>query len=114
MKTKLLFTIVLLLGISYNHRAQSSSTATSEYNQPYVEVVVTQEKVWLMPEEMPVASLPVRVMNSDNVVVMKKSFCSETKDWSLDVSDLPAGKYRILIGSTQTEYLEKQGRKGIL
>ncbi len=113
MKTKFLLTLILMLGISYNHWAQSAP-ASSTQEHPYVEVVVTQDKVWLMPEEMPVANLPVRVKNSDNVTVLEKTFNAKVKDWSLDVSALPTGKYRILIGSTQTEYLEKQGRKGFL
>ena len=113
MKTKLLLTIALLLGVSSYHWAQSS-TSPSKSEHPYVETVVTQNKIWLMPEEMPVVKLPVRVVNSKDIVVLEKFFCSETEDWSLDVSDLPAGKYRILIGTIQTEYLDKQGRKGVL
>jgi hypothetical protein len=115
MKTKLLFTIALVLGLSYSHWAQpSAAQAPLEHQYPYVEVVVTQEKIWLMPDEMPVANLPVRIVDSKDVQVLKKNFCSETEDWSLDVTDLPSGKYRILIGDRQVEYLEKQGRKGVL
>ncbi len=110
MKTKLLFTIALILGIHVHHWAQTAS----ENRHPYVEVVVTQEMIWLMPEEMPVADLTVQVLNAQNQVVLQKVFCSQTKEWSLDVSALPAGKYRILIGNIQTEYLDKQGRKGFL
>lgn len=113
MKTKLLLTIALLLGVSSYHWAQSSSS-TSKPEHAYVEVVVTQDMIWLMPDEKPVDNLPVRVLNAQNVVVLEKTFCSRTKDWSLDVSALAPGKYRILIGSIQTEYLDKQGRKGVL
>lgn len=114
MKTKLLLTIALLLGVSSYHWAQSASKA-SEPEHPYVEVVVTQDMIWLMPDEMPVANLPVRVLNTQGIVVLEKIFCSKTKDWSMDVSALAPGKYRILIGSIQTEYLDRQqSRKGVL
>lgn len=115
MKTNFLFTLLLVLGLSAGLSAQSSvADPDSEYDYPYVEVVATQEKIWLMPDELPVNNLPVRVVNADGIPVLKKIFCSKTKDWSLDVNDLPSGKYRILIGDRQVEYLEKQGRKGIL
>jgi len=112
MKTKVLLTIALLLGLSYNHWAQSSASTNPQ--DPYVEVIVTQEKVWLMPDALPVKSLPVRVLDEKGVLVLKKSFTSETKEWSLDVADLPSGKYRILIGDRQVEYMDRQGRKGLL
>lgn len=113
MKTKLLLTLALILGIQYYHGAQSASVPTTpEY--PYVEVIVTQEKIWLIPDEMPVENLPVQIFNEEGEPVMQKVFCSQLKDWSLDVTDLPAGKYKIRVGSIQTEYLEKQGRKRVL
>jgi len=113
MKTKLLLTIALLLGLNAAHWAQNSFTQTNP-KQPYVEVVVTQEKIWLMPDELPVDQLPVQVLNNNGKIVLQKVFSSDTEDWSLDVSSLSAGKYKILIGSTQTEYLTKQGSKGLL
>ncbi|GEM_PF-2765593 len=113
MKTKLLLTIALLLGFNAAHWAQTSTTSTNTH-QPYVEVVVTQEKIWLMPDELPLDELPVQVMNNNGKVVVQKVFTSDTEDWSVDVSSLSAGKYKILIGSTQTEYLTKKGSKGLL
>lgn len=112
MKTKILLTVALILGLSYNHWAQSSAAPATE--DPYVEVVVTPEKVWLMPDELPVHTLPVRVLDEKGTLVMKKNFTAETKDWSLDVAELPSGKYRILIGDRQVEYMDRQGRKGVL
>lgn len=115
MKTKLLLTIAFVVGLSYHHWAQQTSlNANPDPQYPYVEVIVTQDKVWLMPDEQPVASVPVQVTNTAGEVVLHKFFCSETKEWSLDVSGLPSGKYKILIGATQTEYLEKQGKKRVL
>ena len=114
MKTKLILTLALLLGLKAAHWAQSAAVPTDP-QQPYVEVVVTQEKIWLMVDELPVGSLPVQVIGSDGKVVLQKVFTTETEDWSLDVANLPSGKYKILIGSTQTEYLNKQGgSKGLL
>lgn len=113
MKTKLLLTIALILGIQSFNDAQSAS-ASADPRYPYVEVIVTQEKIWLIPDEMPVGNLPVQIFNADGETVLQKIFCSELKDWSMDVTDLPAGKYKIRIGSIQTEYLEKQGRKRVL
>ena len=115
MKTKLLLTIAFVLGLSYHHWAQQASITTNpEPKYPYVEVIVTQEKVWLMPDEQPVTNVPVQVTDASGEVVLQKVFCSETKEWSLDVSALPSGKYKILIGATQTEYLEKQGKRRVL
>jgi len=113
MKTKLFLMIALLLGINAAHWAQTSTTNTNSQH-PYIEVVVTQEKVWLLPDDLPVDQIPVQVYNNTGKWVLQKVFTSETEDWSLDVSGLTAGKYKILIGSTQTEYLTKQGSKGLL
>ncbi|TNE58968.1 MAG: hypothetical protein EP344_09450 [Bacteroidetes bacterium] len=112
MKTKLLLTLTLILGLSYVHEAQDMVVAAmapgSEY--PLVEIVVTPERVWLLPDEMPVDKLPVRVLDEKGDVILKKDFSSKCEDWSLDVSDLPGGKYKILVGSIQTAYLEKPDR----
>lgn len=110
MKTKLFLTILLVLGLSYYHWAQTAS-APPEKSFPYIEVVVTQERIWLMADEKPVQDLPVQVTDANGVVVLQQVFDSKTTEWALDVSALPAGKYKILIGSIQTEYLEKQGGK---
>lgn len=104
----------MVLGMSYHQWAQQAAVADPEPKHPYFEVIVTQEKVWLMPEEQPVANVPVKVMNAAGEVILQKIFCSETREWALDVSALPSGKYKILVGATQTEYLEKQGKKRIL
>lgn len=114
MKTKLLLTLALILGISYYHWAQTSVAPRAEYNQPIVEVVVTQDKVWLLPDEKPVENLPVQILNEAGAIVLKRTFSSDSTEWSLDVSELPAGKYKIQIGALQTEYLEKQGRVRLL
>ena len=115
MKTKLLLTLALVVGFSYYHRAQESArSGNPEPQYPYVEVIVTQDKVWLMPDEQPVANVPVRVTNAAGEVILQKTFCSESKEWSLDVSGLPSGKYKIQVGATQMEYLEKQGKRKLL
>lgn len=115
MKTKLLLTLAFVLGFSYHHWAQQASlTNHPEPEYPYVEIIITQEKVWLMPDEQPVANVPVKVINASGEVILQKNFCSESKEWSLDVSGLPSGKYKIQVGATQTEYLEKQGKRKLL
>jgi hypothetical protein len=113
MKAKLLLTIALLLGLNSAHWAQSAATHTDP-QYPYMEVVIMQDKIWLLPDETPMADLPVQVLNAAGKVVVQKVFTIDTEDWSLDVSTLSAGKYKILIGSNQVEYLDKQGRKGML
>lgn len=79
-----------------------------------MEVVIMQDKIWLLPDEAPLADLPVQVLNAAGKVVLQKVFTIDTEDWSLDVSALSVGKYKILIGSNQVEYLDKHGRKGAL
>jgi hypothetical protein len=114
MKTKFVLTLALLLGINASYWAQSASVPTDPQH-PYVEVVVTQDKIWLLPDEAPMEKLPVQVVSADGKVVLQKVFSADTEDWSLDVTNLAAGKYKILIGSNQTEYLNKQGgSKGLL
>ncbi|MCC6461394.1 MAG: hypothetical protein IT260_13045 [Saprospiraceae bacterium] len=112
MITKIVFTLALLLGVNSMHWAQNLSNPDPEY--PYVEVVVTQEHIWLMPDEKPVSEIPVQLINDSGEVVLQKTFCSKLKDWSIGITNLPSGKYKILIGNHQTEYLEKKGRKWTL
>ena len=111
MKTKLLLTLALVLGLSAVHQGQTAAITAAGKKYPYVEVVVTQERIWLMTDEKPVAGLPVQVLDEAGELVMQKSFCSKIAEWALDVSELPSGKYKILIGANQTEYLEKKGKK---
>ena len=74
MKTKLLLTIAFVLGLSYHHWAQQASITTNpEPKYPYVEVIVTQEKVWLMPDEQPVSNVPVQVTDASGEVVLQFS-----------------------------------------
>ena len=113
MKTKLFLTIALMLNLSYSQWAQPFSAA-ADRKYPYVEVVVTDQRIWLMPDETPVANLPVQIVDADGTVVLQKTFSTSTSEWSLDVSGLAAGKYKILIGVNQTEYLEKKGRRWTL
>lgn len=114
MKTKLLLTLVFVLVFSGSYWAQSRSSTSTIHNYPYVEVVVAENRIWLMPDEQPVAEIPVQIVDADGEVVVEKYFCTKTTSWSLDVSNLPAGKYKILIGNNQTEYLEKKGRRWTL
>lgn len=113
MKAKLLLTIALFFGLNSAHWAQPSTQPTDPQH-PYLEVVVMQDKIWLLPDEAPLADLPVQVQNAAGKVVLQKVFTIDTEDWSLDVSALSPGKYKILIGSNQVEYLDKHGRKGAL
>lgn len=113
MKTQLLLTIALLLATSYRQWGQTY-TASANPKEPYVEVVITDQHIWLMPDEKPVSELPVQVVDANGEVVLQKVFCTKTAEWLLDVSNLPSGKYKVLIGSTQTEYLEKKGRRWTL
>ena len=113
MKTKLFLTIALMLAMSYSQWAQPYS-ASADQNYPYVEVVLNEDRIWLIPDERPVVDLPVKVVDANGEVVLQKLFCSKISDWALDVSTLPAGKYKVLIGANQTEYLEKKGRRWTL
>ena len=110
MKTKVIVTALLVLGLNYHHWAQTAATPPDE-SYPYIEVVVTQDQIWLMADEKPVKDLPVQVVDANGEVVLQKLFSSKTTEWSFDVSTLPAGKYKILIGSVQIEYLDKQPGK---
>ena len=113
MKTKLFFALALIFGQFLAPSAQPTLAAAPE-KHPYIEVVITQNRIWLIPDETPVADLPVTVLNAAGETVVHKVFSTKTPEWSLDVTDLPTGKYKILIGTNQTEYLEKKGKKWVL
>ena len=113
MKTKFFLIIAMMLAASYTQWAQPFTAATDK-NYPYVEVVLNEDKIWLIPDERPVVDFPVKVVDSGGEVILQKLFCSKNTEWSLDVSTLPAGKYKVLIGANQTEYLEKKGRRWTL
>ncbi len=93
---KTIFSLLLSLTLSVAAFAHTTPVATSQ-----VEVVITQKRILLVADELPVKHLAVQIFDATNRVIMEKDFTSKTADWSIDVSELPTGTYTVQVG-TQT------------
>ncbi|MBL7803657.1 MAG: hypothetical protein JNL02_07985 [Saprospiraceae bacterium] len=91
---KTIFSLLLSLTLS----AAAFAHTAAFFPQTEVEVVITQKRVLLITDELPVKSLAVQVIDAANRVVKEKNFTSKTADWALDVSDLPNGTYTLQVG----------------
>ncbi len=74
------------------------ATVTAATHLPEVKVIVSARRIWLVADEMPVKNLTVQVFNAAGKLVLDQKFSSKTADWSLDVTNLPAGAYTIVAG----------------
>ncbi|MFN4256513.1 MAG: hypothetical protein ACK4Q5_16040 [Saprospiraceae bacterium] len=101
MKTNLLGTLTLAFFLSIAQSASAANTP-SDGHCPDVRVIVGEKKIWFVGDETPVASFNVRILNASGAVVMEKKLSSKMTDWSLDVSALDKGDYRIQIGDATT------------
>ena len=60
-------------------------------------VVITPQRILFLTDETPVASISVQVTDNKGKVVLEKQFTAKMVNWSLDVDQLPAGKYCLSI-----------------
>lgn len=91
---KTIFSLLLSLTLSVAAFAHIPQGATSQ-----VEVVITQKRILLVADELPVKHLAVQIFDAAHQVIMEKDFSSKTADWSIDVSDLPTGSYSVQVGT---------------
>ena len=72
-----------------------------------IKVVVSQKRIWLVADEMPMKCLKTVVKNSIGEVVLEKCFTSKCADWFLNIEALPKGDYTLHLGEKQVESFKK-------
>lgn len=97
MKTNLLriLAFAFALALAPNVFAENS---LPQGDCPAVRVIVGEKKIWFIADETPVANLSVRVLDAAGAVALEKKLSSKNADWSLDVSALAEGQYRVQLG----------------
>jgi hypothetical protein len=70
-------------------------------------VVVSQKRIWLLADEMPMKCLKTQIKDASGKVVLEKCFTSKCSDWFLDIEALPKGEYTLYLGSDQIEKFKK-------
>lgn len=91
---KTIFSFLLTLTLAFAAFAHNNPVAASD-----IDVVITQKRILIITDELPVKHLAVQVIDAANHVILQKEFSSKTADWSLDVADLPSGTYTLQVGS---------------
>lgn len=70
-------------------------------------VVVSQKRIWLLADEMPMKCLKTQIKDTSGKVVLEKCFTSKCSDWFLDIEALPKGEYTLHLGTDQIEKFKK-------
>ncbi|MCC6413990.1 MAG: hypothetical protein IT270_20240 [Saprospiraceae bacterium] len=105
MKNILLF--VALFGFSVSSQANiSPDPITPDVRTTDFELVVTPKRIWVVAGETPVKSLLIQVIDCRNRVVMEKNLSSKQTDWSLNVQNLPVGKYDVVADGKKVATLD--------
>lgn len=93
MKTKFFAGLIFFLLAAFPtiHAAPVSGTDD-------IKVVVSDKKIWVVADEMPVKCLCIKIKDAEGKVVAEKSLSSKISDWSLNVENLPKGDYTVEIG----------------
>ncbi len=97
------------LFIAFMAPAQNPSIASS--TPPYIEVIVATDKIWLLPEEVPLSEVHTQLIDVEGKVLLAKTFSGNTESWWIDISSLTPGSYYLQFASGQREYFEKRPRK---
>lgn len=95
-------TFFLALGFLNTVSASQPLTITD------VQVVMTQKKIWFVADESPVKCMRVQMLDEQGAVVMQKQFSSKITEWSLDVHELPAGTYQLLVDDMPVKSFVKE------
>lgn len=72
-----------------------------------IKIVVSQKRIWLLTDEMPMKCLKTQVKDATGKVVLEKCFTSKCSNWSLDIEALPRGEYTLYLGTDQIEKFKK-------
>ena len=123
MKTKL-FTALFFAFTLHQSQVNASSTAAlanagllnnalmhasaGRFSDPTdIKVVVSQKRIWLVADEMPMKCLKAHIKNSEGKIVLEKCFSSKGAEWFLNIEALPKGDYTLHLGSNQVEKFKK-------
>lgn len=84
------------------------NTCSSKDGDPAdIKVVVSQKRIWLVADEMPMKCLKAQVKNTEGKIVLEKCFTSKCAEWSLNIEALPKGEYTLCLGANQIEKFKK-------
>ena len=72
-----------------------------------IKVVVSQKRIWLVADEMPMKCLKAHIKNSEGKIVLEKCFSSKGAEWFLNIEALPKGNYTLHLGADQVEKFKK-------
>lgn len=63
-----------------------------------IKIVVSQKRIWLIADEMPMKCLKTQIKDAQGNVVLEKCFTSKCNDWFLNIEALPKGEYTFHLG----------------
>ncbi len=121
---KTILSVVLLFALSFNQtQANATNTAhflvldsgifqlvangVSKTDPVEIKVVVSQKRIWLVADEMPVKCLKTIIKNAEGKVVLEKCFSSKSVEWFLNIESLPKGEYTLCLGANRVEKFKK-------
>lgn len=115
MKTKLIavFSFALMFGqlnASTTHFSPVTTTIHQENkggDPSDLKVVVSQKRIWLIADEMPVKCLKTQIKDASGKVVLEKCFSSKCAEWFLNIESLPKGEYTLYLGTERIEKFKK-------
>ncbi len=106
--------IFLLSSLSIASMAPAQNPSAALSTPPYIEVIVATDKIWLLPEEVPLSEIHTQLISAEGKVLLAKTFSGSTENWWIDISLLTPGRYCLQFASGQREYFEKRPRKRFL
>jgi|GEM_PF-840819 len=72
-----------------------------------IKVVVSQKRIWLIADEMPMKCLKTHIKNAAGEIVLEKCFSSKCAEWFLNIEALPKGDYTLHLGSDHIEKFKR-------
>ncbi len=72
-----------------------------------IKVVVSQKRIWLIADEMPMKCLKTHIKNTAGEIVLEKCFSSKCAEWFLNIEALPKGDYTLHLGSDHIEKFKR-------
>ena len=108
MKKSLILSIAIVLAFFFTSNSLWAGQNDFD-NNPNIHFVITEKRLWVVGDEFPVQNLEVKISDAAGKVVLEKVFTSKTESWFLDLTNLPAGKYKVSGGDLETEWEKKLG-----
>ncbi|MBC7777189.1 MAG: hypothetical protein H7246_17285 [Phycisphaerae bacterium] len=76
----------------------AKATAAKGGDPVDIKVVVSQKRIWLVADEMPMKCLKTQIKNAEGKIVLEKCFSSKCAEWFLNIEALPKGEYTLYLG----------------